>query len=502
MKNKIWLLLLIPILLLLGCQNNVNPLADLNIEVDNKEVFTDFHLPLYLNYGGEKYKLSYETDNNIIKIIEKEDYYLAQITKSNNDTKTNIKVKVTLKNKNHSRDIKVTVTKKGNITNDIVILYNNSNLELQLTSIVETLKYIYPKYNFEMINYYSSLDSEITELEANGKKPNLIFGDSTSLNKYKYRTDIVDLADFIDEDFKKLNLNKVAFKQGNYNNKQIMIPYSMSSDIVRVNMHFINYLVENNYISTVKANDIKNWSWDDYMEINNIITSKLGTKPNLYASDSFSNSVILRLLQTNAISDNGYDKNKIIEILKKIKSEYDNESTNYVQLTNFTYMAYLAPYNENEPKDISTLFANNSLTGALYDNFNLECMVIPPFKEENSNVRLYANCNSMMMFNDDNRAKNNIIWQIILSLLDKNVQATFVNGLIPINYDAYNTNIYDMTINERFSSMQEMIKNNYNYIACLPLEDEIIEFYLNLNNVAKDIMINNKIEQVVSLYFK
>ena len=59
-----------------------------------------------------------------------------------------------------------------------------------------------------------------------------------------------------------------------------------------------------------------------------------------------------------------------------------------------------------------------------------------------------------------------------------------------------------MTINERFSSMQEMIKNNYNYIACLPLEDEIIEFYLNLNNVAKDIMINNKIKQVVSLYFK
>lgn len=136
--------------------------------------------------GGEKYKLSYETDNNIIKLIEKEDYYLAQITKSNNDTKTNIKVKVTLKNKNYSRDIKVTVTKKGNITNDIVILYNNSNLELQLTSIVETLKYIYPKYNFELINYYSSLDLEIEELEANGKKPNLVFGNSINLNKYKY----------------------------------------------------------------------------------------------------------------------------------------------------------------------------------------------------------------------------------------------------------------------------------------------------------------------------
>lgn len=502
MKNKILLLLLIPLLLLIGCQNNVNPLDNLNIEVENKEVVTDFHLPLYLDYEGDKYKLSYETDNNIIKLVEKEDYYLAQITKPNNDTKINIKVKVTVKNKNYSRDIKITVPKKENITNDIVILYNNSNLELQLTSIVETLKYIYPKYNFELINYYSDLDSEIEELEANGKKPNLIFGNSINLNKYKYRTDIVDLANFMDEDYEKLNLNEAAVKQGNYNNKQIMIPYSMSSEIVRVNMHFINYLIENEYISAAKANDIKNWSWADYIEVNNIITSNFGTKPKLYASDSFSNSVILRLLQTNAISDNGYDKNKIIEILKKIKSEYDNESTNYAQLTNFSYMAYLAPYNENEPEDISTLFANNSLTGALYDNFNLECMVIPPFKEEGSNIRLYANCNSMMMFNDDNRDKYNIIWQIILSLLDENVQATFVNGLIPINYDAYNTNVYDMTINESFSSIQEMIKNNYNYIACLPLEDEIIEFYLNLNNSAKDIMINNRIEQIANLYFK
>lgn len=509
--KKLFIFSFIILIFLFSCETNnknenINPLEDFIIEVENVE--EDFNLPLYLDYEGNKYKLNYEVDNDVIKIIEEDENYLAKVTRKDSDEKVKINVIVVIDNKNYVKTFNLKVLKKEIIVNnnDIVILSCDSRIEDEINTIIKSLEIIYPNYNFELINsHYSYLDNDIKELEEQGKKVNLLFGESLILNKYK-NNDVVDLNEYINDSkigfntFNLNNLNEEAIKQGNYNNKQIMLPYSLSLDIVRINKHFINYLIEKEYISEDEVVDIENWSWNDYLEFSDIITSNFGDKPDLFASDSFSNSVMLRLLQYNAINNDGYNKEKIIEVLNIIKNEYNHKVIEYGQVVN-GYIASLAPYDENEPKNIHVLFAYGSLSGINYDDFDLEYIVMPPFKEENKDVTLFANSNSMMMFDSNNDEINNIIYGIMVSLLNEHVQATLVNGFVPVNYDAYNSDIYSLIIDSRYSLSQEMVKKYYNNIRFLPLDDKIIDFYSDLNNNTKDILINNKINEIVNSYF-
>ena len=82
--KKLFIFSFIILIFLFSCETNnknenINPLEDFIIEVENVE--EDFNLPLYLDYEGNKYKLNYEVDNDVIKIIEEDQKYLAKVTR-------------------------------------------------------------------------------------------------------------------------------------------------------------------------------------------------------------------------------------------------------------------------------------------------------------------------------------------------------------------------------------------------------------------------------------
>lgn len=505
-KKIVMLSLSVILIFLIGCNNKTeeSPLKDLSISVEGKDVTSSFTLPLNLEYKGNSYEITWESNNDEVLIISKSDnLYNVTVKRKESDVNVSLKALVKIDNKEYEKIFNFKVLKLSNKNNDIVILHSFSDNFIEiLNTAVNTLKELYPSYNIELINYRSSyyIEDTIEEVKAKGKDVNLIFGDISSLINFVDEPNLYDFSSFVNGNSEFFNsFNQSALTSGTYNDKQVMLPYALNVDFYRMNSHFINYLIDKGLFTENEANNISNWTWEEYLNFSKMITDEFGEKPYLLANDSFANVVMLRLLQKKAINSNGeVNKDLIIDTLNMMIDEYEQNTIEYAQAYG-NYISYLGLYDENDPESISILFAGSTLNSVAIDSFDY-VTYLPSFKENDSEIRLLASTQNMMMF-DVNEETNGIVLSLILSFLAPELQVMFVNGLSPVSLDAYNSSLYDGIVLERYKDAQNFIKDNFNSIGCVPLSKEVVSFYSDLNSNFNNILVNHKVDNFVNKYF-